>query len=166
MPMPRKYTPKTLQTGVDAWFRSITRTETVYEELPTGDLVPAVTDDGEPIKRTKYLTPPVEEDLCIYLGISMQTWERYGTEDGYAQVIRDAKNRIKSYLKRELLTRDGKNTRGVEFTLSANYGMAPRTAKEVDLGPTAAQVASRMVPLEERADLLKDIAKRFGGDGA
>ena len=165
MPKPKKYTPQALEKAIEAYFSSITRTEHVYEETPDGELIPAMTDKGDPVTRIKYLTPPLEGELCQYLGISAMTWCAYRDDPEYSAVVQSAKQRCKNYLERELLTREGKNTRGVEFALSANYGMAPAAKRELDLGPTAAQVASRMVPLEERADLLKEIAKRFGGDG-
>lgn len=161
----KKYTPEALRAAAEAWMDSITITAPVMAAGPDGDMVPARNDAGELVVEKRFVIPPLEGGLCDYLDISYVTWDAYRDDPAYAPIIQEVKARIKAYLQRELLVREGKNTRGVEFTLSANYGVSPNTKQELELGPRAsAATAAAGLPLEERLALLREVAEEFGQD--
>ena len=148
----RKYTPLGLRRAVDAWFDSITRIVAVTEQVPTGERDErghpiyeerdVVNRAGEPVLRLEYVIPPTVGGLCRHLEISRETWSQYGDQPGHDAVVQEARDRIQTYLEEELLTRSGKDVKGVMFNLQANYGMSERHEVELSGGALEALLRS------------------------
>lgn len=132
MGRPRKYNGKKLQKAVERYFQRITTEQTVTVPRETGEkdkyghdvveLVPAVNQLGEELTETVYLIPPTIGGLCIYLGISGSTWAEYAGEEEFSETVTYARGRIKAYLQQELLTRPGRDVKGIMFDLQNNHG--------------------------------------------
>lgn len=96
--------------------------------------VPVRNRAGEEMRRLEYLIPPTVGGLCRHLGISRDTWAAYCDREQYPEfsdTTTQARERMRAYLEDELLTREGKNVRGIIFNLQANYGMSER--REIEL---------------------------------
>lgn len=127
---------------MDRYFRSISRVVNVTEEVWTGELdesghkvcerVPVRNQLGEVVQRVQFLLPPEEGALCRALGISTTTWESYGRTEGMAEIVDDAKDTIKAWLWGEMLTRSGRDVKGIQFNLENNYGAAQRQSIGVE----------------------------------
>lgn len=177
MARPRKYTAKALREGVDGYFRSICRTRAATELKPTGEvdryghpiLKPEVilNDDGEEIMVREYIVPPTTAGLCRHLGISHQTWAEYSDKEKhpeFADSTTRARERLREYNELELLTRPGKDVRGIIFNLQNNFGYSEK--REVDLAPTAAQaVSTASMALDERTAMLAELLRQGVDDG-
>lgn len=128
----KKYTPRTLDKAVRKYFASISRQKVLMEMAPTGRLdkyghpemsqQPILNGLGEPITVTEFLIPPDVGGLCQYLGIHRSTWSDYANDPAYADTATYARGVMRAWNERELLTREGKNTRAIEFNLIHNYG--------------------------------------------
>jgi len=162
---PRKYTERTLRKAVNAYFRGITRTITIRERVQTEEkddhghwiytLEDVRNDDGEPVRVRQFVVPPTVGGLCEALGIHRSTWADYCDREKYPEfqeVTAWARETMQHYLESELLGRDGKNLKGVIFSLQNNFGMSEK--KTVELGPKAS-LAVAAAGAEERAEILK-----------
>ena len=156
----RKFeTPTALRKAIDGYFRSISRTETVKESVPTGKLdkyghpvmkqVEVISDAGTPVSFRRFLIPPRLGRLYMELGISETTFRRYA--DGevgksekqkaeFSRVCAWARAECEDWLRNEKLTRV-KGLAGVMHELERNYddgvtkkvsfeGAAPMTMDE------------------------------------
>ena len=170
-------TGKALQVQVDRYFKSISRTITVTEQVPTGELdekghklyeaQPVMNDLGEMMTRTEYILPPTVSGLCIFLGIHRSTWNRYCDPElhpEFCDTTTRARGYMRAYLEEQLLTR--KDVRGIIFDLQNNYGYAEK--REVELGERASvAVSAAGLPADEREELmriLREEAERDDGD--
>lgn len=173
-----KYTKKKLSEAVDRYFDSISREVVLKENKPTGrkdsygheifEAVPIVNLLGEEVKVIEYVVPPTAADLCTYLKIDNSTWTNYCDKQQHPEFFETttrARGRIRAYLEREVLTRQGKDIKGVQFSLQNNYGYTEK--REVELGERASKtVSAASMSLAEKMQLLEQIAKDFGGDDA
>jgi len=138
------------------------------------ELLPDLNRLGQPVSLTRYMVPPTVGGLCEYLGIHRSTWADYCNvklHPGFADATQLARGRMQTYREEELLTREGKNVRGVIFDLQANYGFSPR--RELEFGPTAGRFLSARaasgaasgdpVPIREREGLLRELAEVYAG---
>lgn len=175
MGRPKKYTERTLRKAVKAYFRRITRTITIREQVNTGEkdgwghwiytLEDVKNDDGEPVKVRQFVVPPTVGGLCEALGIHRSTWADYCDPELHPELLEVtawAREVIQHYLESELLGRDGKNLKGVIFSLQNNFGMSEK--KTVELGPKAAlAVAVSGAGPEQRAELMKALEEEASG---
>ena len=143
MGRPRKYTAKRLREQVERYFDSISRVVPVLVPENTGNLdkfgheivkmVPAQNRLGEQIMHTEYLIPPSVGGLCEFLGIHRDTWAEYCDKTKhpeFSDTTTYAQGCIHAYLEQELLTRSGKDLKGVQFNLENNYGYKEQVAME------------------------------------
>ena len=177
MGRPRKYTPRTLKRAVDEYFRKYTRTVTVREQVNTGEkdgwghwvyvLKDVCNDDGEPVRVWEFAVPPTVGGLCRHLEIHRSTWAEWCDGEKYPEfqeTVRYAQEVMREYLETALLTRSGKNLKGVIFSLQNNYGYTER--REVELGPNARKtVAAAGLSMDEREAMLRELAAEFSGGG-
>lgn len=140
MGAPKKYkTAKSLQKAVQAYFDSITREKAVTEDKPTGqrdkyghmicEPVAVVNRLGQPVTVIEYLVPPSWSDLAEFLGVHRSTLTAWLDPTEYPELSDTAmwaRGRIRAYLERESLTREGKDLKGVLFNLENNYGYKER----------------------------------------
>lgn len=139
MGAPKKYDEKKLDKAVKKYFRSISREVTLTEKKPTGErdkMGHAIYEDveilnalGKPMTVTEYLVPPTVGGLSDFLGIHRDTWHDYCDHDKhpeFSDTTTYAQGRIHAYLEREMLTRQGKDLKGVLFNLENNFGYKER----------------------------------------
>ena len=177
----RKYsTAAALRRGINAYFAKISKMEPVMERYLTGNLDcwghdeyrwrEATNEHGEVIKRRVFHVPPTAAGLRQHLGISKSTWAEYGDRKLHPELceaVEEAREVLQRWREEQLLTRAGKDVRGIIFDLQANYGMSER--KTVDLGDKAAEAVrsaagAAALPLEDREAILQEIAAEFYRD--
>ncbi len=135
MARPRSYTPDTLRKAVSRYFRSITRRVTVTEKVPTGRKdkqghpiyreQPVLNMLGNQVAVTEYIVPPTVADLCEALHIHRSTWDNYcdaDTHPEFREVTESAREKLRAWNEKEMLTRPGKDIKGIIFNLQQNYG--------------------------------------------
>lgn len=171
------YTPRKLEAEVERYFKSITRTSILTEAKATGvkdeyghmtyKQVPVLNDNGEQVPKVEWLYPPSVEDLAIFLGITPQTWANYSNKDLHPEFFDTtsrAQGRMRAWNVRELLTREGKDVRGITFNLQNNYGFTEK--REIDLGAGAAKaVTAASRSLDERTAMLAELIRQGVDDG-
>ncbi len=173
MARPKKYTQLSLEKADRAYFDSISRDVIAQERVDTGkrdpdghkiyELKPILDRRGKQIVLLEYVVPPTVGGLCNFLGIDRSTWANYADIEQHPEhegTVSYARSKMRAWLEEQLLTR--KDVRGVIFDLQNNYGYTER--RELELGARAERVAREMVPLSERENLLREIAREFGGD--
>ena len=136
MGAPKKYTPEKLSRAVRKYFKSITREVTLTEKRPTGEKdkmghmiyedVAVVNRLGQEVKMIEYLIPPTVGGLSAFLGIHRSTWSEYCGLPEFSDTTTYAQGCIHAYLEQELLTRSGKDLKGVQFNLENNFGYKQR----------------------------------------
>lgn len=125
-------TAQELAKGCEKYFASISVTEDLMDPV-TGKQV--CNDLGKPMEVTRWVRPPSEGALAVYLGISPRTWTSYRDDPELGPVVEWAKEIVKDYLLEKLVTREKGNVQGLIFVLENNYGMKERTELE-HTGPT------------------------------
>lgn len=138
----KKYSPSTLRKAVERYFGSISREIEVKETLATGERddkghmiyeeVPVENALGETMKTIQYLIPPTVGGLAAYLGIHRDTWNAYCNDDAYSDTTTYARGRMHAYLEQEMLTRPGKDLKGILFNLENNYGYSEKVSMTTD----------------------------------
>lgn len=144
---PPRYTAKSLKQAVEEYFRSITRQVKVTEQVPTGkrdekghmifEPKPVINDLGKEVWVTEYIVPPEMAALYDFLRIDKSTWSNYSDPEKHPE-MRDVTawvyERMKAWNERELLTRPGKDIKGIVFNLENNYGYRERQSMEISGG--------------------------------
>ena len=172
----KKYgTAKALEKACERYFAAITRRVKVTEMVDGGKRddkghvilipVPVKNTLGEEVEVTEYIIPPSMHELCAFLRIDRATWSRYMAEgEDYARVGTWVYERMKAWNEHEMLTRPGKDLKGILFNLTNNYGYSEK--KEVELGERATKtVTAASIPLEERQAMLRELMQEFEHDG-
>lgn len=174
---PRKYkTAKSLRDAVEDYFDSITQEAAMEEVYDTGKKDkkgheiyakrPVLNKKGEPVKYLKYLFPPEVGDLCVHLRIHRDTWNEYCNHEKhpkFSDTTTYARGRMYAWNQRQLLTREGKDVRGIIFNLQANYGCS--TKSEVEIGERAAKAMSAAnMSMAEKEAILLEIGAIYGGN--
>ena len=123
---------KKLREEIDNYFAGISRMRAVTENVPTGEKDKygrdiceeriALNGRGETVKVEEWLVPPTIADLLQHVGLTKEEWERFRGEDKLRTVVQAAELRVERYLRRELLTRPGKDLKGVVLTLQHDFG--------------------------------------------
>ena len=152
----RRYrTAAALEKAVNAYFLSITRRKAVTEKIDTGmkdkdghtiwEERTVHNQLGEPVILTQYLVPPQVAGLCEFLRIHRSTWANYSDPQQhpeFAAVTEAARDRMRAWNERELLTREGKDVRGIIFNLQNNYGYTEKS--ELEMGARAGEILLRI----------------------
>lgn len=145
---PKKYkSAKALSEAVERYFQSITRRVKVTELQPTGskddkgheiyERVPVKNALDQEVWVTEYIVPPSMADLYDALGIDKSTWANYSDPEMHPELIEVTARvyeRMKAWNEKELLTRSGKDIKGIVFNLENNYGYRERRSVEVTGG--------------------------------
>lgn len=148
MARPKKYgTATALKKAVDGYFASISYTQKVIisrrELLPdpqTGEItiqeVPEelLDGNGRNVMETVWLEEPSKAGLCLYLGISRDTWAEYAKQTELKPVTDYVDSVMLKHLSELLNTKN--SVQGIIFNLKANYGWTDRvevTHKELGL---------------------------------
>lgn len=132
----RKYkSAKALETEVEKYFLSITRNVPVTEMIATDrrdskghviyEKVAVCNALGEPAMVTEYIVPPTVYDLCQFLQIAESTWNNYCDPEKHPEFLGTttrARGRMRAWNEMQLLTRSGKDLKGIIFNLENNYG--------------------------------------------
>lgn len=169
---PKKYgSSKALEAAVDAYFNSISYRVPVVITTATGEVdeagnavvVTKMLREGQdgcgaPVTRREYLEPPSVAALCLYLGISRDTWAEYGRSTVMAAAVERTRARLEAYLVGQL---EGRHVQGVIFNLKNNYGWKDKQEFGMDKETRQALSHSDMT-LREKEDLLRAAAADFG----
>lgn len=173
MGRPRKYTTRAkLDEAVERYFRSISRTVDATEEVPTGlfddrgrqimRLDKIYNDDGRPIRLVRYVKPPTVSSLCLFLGITRQTWAEYCDADRHPEFLDTTartRARMECWLEEQLLTRQ-KGVQGIIFNLTNNYGWSDK--REIELGgETRRAVAGEGLSVSDKLGLIAAACEDF-----
>ena len=131
---PRIYDAERLERGIRKYFDSISREVAVTEAVDSGEKdefghaiyvnVPVKNKKGQEVLRTEFLVPPRIRELCRALKISESTWENYCDGEKHPElreITGEARAVIREWAEMELLTRPGKNVRGVLSYLEQHY---------------------------------------------
>ncbi|MCC8120454.1 MAG: hypothetical protein LIO42_00325 [Oscillospiraceae bacterium] len=112
--MSENWTEQSLWEQVERYFDSITRLRPLTEG---GE--PVYNRLGETVETVEYLLPPTENDLCLYLGVSPAQWRSYGLPGSPLRTVTErARERILAWCVREMLTRPGKDLKGLEMYMA------------------------------------------------
>ena len=132
----KKYDGKSLRKKVVKYFDSISRHIAVTEPVATGirddkghmiyEDRRVTNDAGKEIERLEYLVPPTVGGLCAFLDISRDTWAEYQKNEDTAEACKYAKDRLLAWNEEQLMTRSGKDVKGIVFNLQANYDYSER----------------------------------------
>jgi len=145
---PKAYTPRTLKKAVDRYFASISRVVPVTEPIPTGQLdkyghpiveyVPVENSLGEEVYTTEYLIKPSRAGLARFLGIHRSTWDNYRDQPEvypeFQEIVEDAEDRIFAWTHEQLLTRSGKDVKGIVVELEHNWGYKQERQEDTGTG--------------------------------
>lgn len=128
----KQYYRMSLAKGVWDYFSSITREREVTERVPTerrdsyGHVIfeerPIKNVRGESIKTYELAVRPSVQALCDYLHIRPGTWQHLRKSEETAAICMDAEEMIKDWAVGELVTREGKNVRGIMHYLDNSFG--------------------------------------------
>ncbi|MBR4017374.1 MAG: hypothetical protein IKK11_06145 [Oscillospiraceae bacterium] len=145
---PKSYTPKTLKKAVDKYFASISRVVPVTEPIPTGQLdkyghpvfeyVQVENSLGEKVFTTEYLIKPSRAGLARFLNIHRSTWENYRDAEVYPEfqeIVEEAEDRIFAWTHEQLLTRSGRDVKGIVVELEHSWGYKQDRREDVASGP-------------------------------
>lgn len=145
---PKAYTPRTLKKAVDRYFASISRVVQVKEPIPTGQLdkyghpiveyVPVENSLGEKVYTTEYLIKPSRAGLARFLGIHRSTWDNYRDQPEvypeFQEIVEDAEDRIFAWTHEQLLTRSGKDVKGIVVELEHSWGYKQERQEDAGTG--------------------------------
>lgn len=165
---PRKYkSNKLLSNEIEKYFNSISKTEVITENYVVGydekgkeilEKRVVSNDLGEPIEIKRWLAPPTITGMCLFLGISRQTFDTYSKNHEFAETTTRARARIENYLEQQLYRE--KSVTGIIFNLSNNFGWKEK--KEVDLGKETRQsLIIQNMSLDEKLAMLAEIKGDF-----
>lgn len=114
----RRYTAQQLEAAAEEYFKSITHTHPMTRQEGKGEAQPVYNDLGQEVEVTEYLQPPTENDLCLRLGIPWEQWQEYRRPASpLYPVTQQIRDRITAWCIQQLLTRPGKDLKGVELYL-------------------------------------------------
>lgn len=179
MAQEQKYEPEELEAKCEEYFRRCRRTQAVREQVPLleeqGDgcwrivtdekgrpvmIEREVTaDSGEVMSSEDYLVPPSITGLCLFLGISRETWRKYAKRASMKQTCEKAKMRVEVYLQGKLLERDSQ--RGAQFALEHNFGWRER--QEISVEKETRKDLKKSMSIRDKAALLREIAEDAAG---
>ena len=162
---PRKYaTPAKLKNAVNSYFSSISRTVPATEMVPSGRtddkgraLMQSVTienDAGDQVYVKEYIVKPTIAGLCVFLGISKDTWAEYSRREGYESVCAAAKLEMERDRSERLGS--GSGDHGIEFDLKHNFGWGETITVEAGEA-TRKAMAATAVTMDEKLKLLEEM---------
>lgn len=148
MARPMKFeTAEELERAVEAYFASISYQEPAVVATPTGEvdekgriqwktkMLTECTGDpgaiGKPVTVTKWLKPPNVAGLCLYLGISRDTWWRYAKKPEFRDTAERARLRMEDYWAGKLET---KASKGAAFALENCFGWKGNWKSRQEIG--------------------------------
>lgn len=154
----RKYTAASLEKGVAAYFKSISRKEpAIAQETYEGSdgaakkrAVIARDEDGTVIYRKVWIKPPSLAGLCLFLHIHRDTWAEYGKDEKMKPIVQEARMIVEDYWNEQLAN----DCKGARFALEANMGWGERwtTKQEVVQTNVGATLEEFLKQQEREAD--------------
>ena len=165
---PKAYTPRTLKKAVDRYFASISRVVPVKEPIATGQLdryghpvfeyVQVKNSLGEDVFRTEFLIKPSRAGLARFLGIHRSTWDNYHDSEVYPEfqeIVEDAEDQIFAWTHEELLSRNGRDVKGIVVELEHSWGYKQEVKDNISMG-TKTEDDPLTKALKEEARCLKN----------
>ena len=173
---PRKYTERTLEKAVEAYFCSISREIPAMDRVDSGERdayghailkeIPITNRLGEKINLIEYIVPPSVGGLCDFLQIHRSTWAEYCNPDlhpEFSDTTTRARERMRAWREEQLLTR--KDVRGIIFDLQNNYGYSEKHQMELGERAEKAVTAVTSMTMAEKLEALREAAREFMTDG-
>lgn len=156
-----------LRRACEKYFNSISRTVPAAELYNTGEKDEwghfvfekrkILNDAGEEIRYIEYAVPPSITAMCIYLGISRETWRRYiSSDEEWGAVGVWVKQKIRSYLLHELMTRT-KGIRAVEINLERNYSEGEEIVVGSSGGMAELTADQKLAFIHQLSERVKDL---------
>ena len=150
-------TAETLEEAVQAYFDSISGLETLTRSVPTGKLdkygheitkrVEIKNTMGKPIFTRVFYVPPELFGLTERLGISIDTWRRYGEDEKLSEVVAWAEEQMEGWKNRELLSRENKRTSGLIYEMEHNHRRRQSENDANRAAPLAALTDAQLISL-------------------
>lgn len=172
MPGQRKYTARSLARALERYFGSISRVVPRMEDVPTGRMdsygheimepQQIVDANGDPVWATQWLRPPSVAGLCEYLDISRNTWAAYCRDPAMQDATTRARGRIDAWQWEQVLSRPGKDVRGIEFALTVKAQR--EAADQASVARPEAEDPAAM-PYSDKIALLEQLLQQTGGGG-
>lgn len=154
MARPRKYTTRTLRKAVENYFDARRYELPAVREVWKGaydekghkqmESEPILDKRGNQIMLQQWIQLPSLVELQLQLGINRSTWARWAEDPELGEVVEYARAVVEAALERELA---GKNTAGIIFNLSHNFGW--KDTKEVQI---TGGVEQFLLGLEEQGE--------------
>ena len=154
------YTAAGLRRAAERYFAAISRTVPVTETADTGQrdekgrpvpvTVPVKNRLGEPVYREEYILPPSVADLCLALGLHRSDWRDCCDPERDPALAEETvwiRERIEAWALRELLTRPGKDLKGILCCLENGCFWPERAGEREDGDPLAGLDLSRRLAL-------------------
>ena len=146
MARPKKYsTAAALEKAVERYWGSISYERPVVVSVPTGEVSESgevkykarmllvdedgiVSQDGigKPMTERIFLREPSVSGLCVFLGISRDTWASYKADERLQHVCEAFLLRLEDHLVDKLDGNKVKTVQGVVFNLKNNFGWRDR----------------------------------------
>ena len=127
----RKISPEELEEGIEKYLRSISYVRPVRDP-ETGEQIIGM--DRKPLMEIRCAVVPGMYALADYLGITPACLDALARDEGYKDIVDRFRTFLEDWNRRELLTRSGKDVRGVEFNLACNYGWTQTQHVEITGG--------------------------------
>ena len=128
---PMKYDPETFKTKIDEYFIFIK-------------------DENEKRKVCKdKIKPPTMSGICVFLGISRDTWSEYAKKPEFSETIKKTRTIVENFVEEGLLN-GSVNTIGAIFNLKNNFGWVDK----IDISTN--DTAEQMTPEEIMKRLKKN----------
>lgn len=154
MARPRKYTQRTLRRAVEDYFDARRYELPAVREVWKGaydekghkqmETEPITDRHGNQIMLQQWIQLPSLVELQLQLGINRSTWARWADDPELGEIVEYARAVVEAALERELA---GKNTAGIIFNLSHNFGW--KDTKEVQI---TGGVEQFLMGLEEQGE--------------
>lgn len=178
---PKKYGKKAFAAAVEDYFRRIRVTKSllqardVWQRDEQGRMVPVLDEYGHQLKELaevkndagtvvlveEYVVPPSITALCLFLGISAETWSRYAKTEGYRETVTRARGRVEAYLQERVLEKNA--SMGARFSLEHNFGWKHKSEISLD-EKTQQAVAAGNLSASEKYDLLRKMGLQLPSD--
>ena len=150
-------TAEALEKAVQAYFDSISRLEIVKipKETEKRDeyghkivkLVAVKGENGQKIRKRVFYVPPEIFGLTTALGISTDTWRRYGEDEKLSEVVSWAEELMEGWKNRELLQRENKRTSGLIYEMERNHRRKHSEDTDARVTPLAALTDAQLIAL-------------------
>lgn len=167
----KKYTARQLKKKCEEYFDSISYLQKATREVFCGELdayghkvmelEPIKNQAGDDIEILCWAELPSLTALCLRLGVNRSTWARWAADEELGDVVEWARATVEHAWEQQL---PNKNTQGIIFNLTHNFGWKDRTEISLD-EETRNSIKQASMTTEEKEELLKELLEAANGTG-